>query len=725
MTVATSLPRFKPQRPLSFTPGRWAHVGVRAVPALAVLTVFAFLARGHFRTLSALTWPDAGALAVLLAGGALAAIRRARRSMAGVSLLLRDELELGATLLAAAFVVVSLGGDTVYPLIYLLMAFLVSFLSRPAGLTLLGMAVLFDALLTLPERWGVWLARAAFLALFAGLYHLVLSARLAAAKKAEGDAVKNKIKEIEERARTFRLVSSGTHDSMPGVKDQEKWLVAAVKEIEGATGIALELAELAMQAHTVAVFLLGSDDKSLKLHDCRSASDRVQRERFASGEGVFGALLKRGVPLRMNGASLKGITHYETGAPELKAICAVPIVEGTGVVRGVLVADRLENQPFTDTDERLLQTVAMEVLRSIEVERVMSYIRRSRDEKDRFFKAIEELNRAGQPDQVFLAVLEGARHLAPLDFCAVTLVAEEQGKRVHRIMRMSGVTATGRALEGRSFADNNGLVANVVRYGAPLPGRDAGAMDRQIIFDDDTQIRGLQSLKIFPLVAGSRIVGTLVAGSRKKTAFDDDELRMLEVIAISAAQAVLRAQLFEQMEKMATTDGLTGLVNHRTFQQRFDEQLSAAKRYGRKLSVVLTDVDHFKSVNDTYGHPTGDQVLKGVARILRESARETDVVARYGGEEFVMVMPETDTEGARVIAERIRERVMREVFQTEQGPLKITMSLGVATFPDVGEPKQVLIDLADQCLYYAKRHGRNQSVTVQQMQKTRAKLESA
>ena len=717
MTPDQSLPRVRHPRSMGFTPGKWAQVLVRLVPAAAVLLVFAFLARGRFRSLETLAWSDGLAVGLLGLGGVLSTVRRIRRSMSGAPLLLRDELEFGGSLLAAAFIGVALGGELLFPVVYLLMAFLVTFLPRPAAATLLGSAVLFDALLTLPERWGVFLGRAAFLGLFAALYHVVLSARLAVARRAEHDAVKNKIKDIEERARTFRLVSSGANDSLPGVKDQEKWLVAAVKEIEGATGSALEVAETSLRTHTVAVFLLTSDDRSLKLHDCRSASEQIQRERFAAGEGIFGALLKRGVPVRMNsGSGIKGVTHYESGGPDVKAVLAVPVLEGSGLVRGVLVADRLENTPFTEQDEKMLQVIAGEVLRAIEVERVMGYIRRSRDEKDRFFRAIEELNRAGSPEQVFLAVLESARQVAPLEFCAVTLVSEVNGARAHRIMRMTGVTSAGRALEGQTFPDNNGLVANVVRYGAPLPGRDVGAMDRQIIFDDDTQIRGLQSLKIFPLVAGDRILGTLVTGSRKKAAFDSDELRMLEVIAIQAAQAVLRAQLFEAMEKMATTDGLTGLVNHRTFQARFDEQLATARRYSRKLSFILTDIDHFKSVNDTYGHPMGDQVLKGVARILKEQARDTDIVARYGGEEFAIVMPETDAKGAHAIAERIRERLLKEVFQTEQGPLKVTISLGVATFPDVGAEKHQLIDLADQCLYFAKRHGRNQSVTVQQMQ---------
>jgi signal transduction protein with GAF and PtsI domain len=194
----------------------------------------------------------------------------------------------------------------------------------------------------------------------------------------------------EERARTFRLVSSGSNDSLSGLKEQEKWLLASVKEIEGAVGAALEIAELALHTHTVGAFLLTTDERALKLYDCRSASERVEREKFEAGEGILGGVLKRNVPIRMHTASgLKGVTWYEPGAPTVKALLAVPIVEAGGLVRGVLVADRLEDREFGADDERLLQTIAAEVLRSIEVERVMNYIRKTRDEKDRFFRAIE------------------------------------------------------------------------------------------------------------------------------------------------------------------------------------------------------------------------------------------------------------------------------------------------------------------------------------------------
>ncbi|MGA9520798.1 MAG: sensor domain-containing diguanylate cyclase [Myxococcaceae bacterium] len=692
----------------------------RQLPAVAVLFAVIHLARGGFRGLALIGWWEATAVVLLLAGIGLSFVRRHRRNAVGAAPSLREDLEFGATLIATAYAIVSVGGGPLFPIVYLLMAFLVSFLPRTAGLTLLGVALVFDALVSLapPEpsftQFGI---HAGFLILFAALYHVVLRTRLAMARKAEHDAVQNRIREVEERARTFRLVSSGTQDSFPGIKEQEKWLVASVKEIEGAVGAALEIAETALHTHSCAAFLLTSDDRFLKLYDCRSMSERVQRDKFPAGEGILGGVLKRSVPVRMNSKSvLKGVTWYEPGGDDIQSLLAVPIVEGGGLVRGVLVADRKTAEPFTEQDERLLTTIAGEVLRSIEVERVMNYIRKSRDEKDQFFRAIEELNRAGKPEQVFLAVLESARQLGSLDFCAVTLVSEVEGKRVHRIAQMTGVTSARRAAEGHCFDDNTGLVANVVRYGAPLPGREVRAMDKQVIFDDVIKVRGLAALKIFPLAAGDRILGTLVAGTLKKGALDQEVLRMLEVLAIQAAQSVLRAQLYEQMEKMATTDGLTGLFNHRTFQTKADESLAYSRRYGRKCSLILTDIDHFKSVNDTYGHPTGDLVLKGVAQIIKASARDTDIVARYGGEEFAVVMPETDLQAAKAIAERIREAVKAETFQTEMGPLKVTLSLGVATVPDHGSEKQVIIDLADQCLYHAKRHGRNQSVTVAEMQ---------
>ena len=691
-------------------------------PTFAVVLILARLTQGGFNGLQRLGWWEVGMLSALLLAIAVSAVRRFRRVASGASPRLRDDLQLGSALIAAGYTLVSIIGPVLFPIVYLLMAFVVGFLPRAGGLTLVGVALVFDlvtARVLGDSTLGTLLPHAAFLISFAALYHLVLTARLAAARRAESQAVKRRIAEVEERARTFRLATSGSVDTREGIEEHEKWLLASVKEIEGAMGAALEIAEIALHSHTCAALLLGSDDRSFKLYECRSASDWVNRQRFEAGEGVLGGVVRRKVPVRMNSATgLKGLTYYEQGAPAIAALLAVPMLDINGLARGVVLADKLVDEPFTETDERLLVAIASEVWRSIEVERVMGYIRRSRDETDRFFRAIEELNRAGSPEQVFVAVIESVSRLVDLDFCALTIVSEQEGKRVHRVVRAAGAAGRYRALEGRTFADNNGLVANVIRYGAPLPGRDLQAMDQKVIFDEQIQVRGLAAVKIFPLNAATRSLGTLVVGSRNKSAIDGETLRMIEVIAIQAAQAVLRAQFFEQMEKMAITDGLTGVLNHRTFQAKADEALAQAKRYGRHCSIVLVDVDHFKSVNDTYGHPAGDRVLQGVARILKQQARDTDIVARYGGEEFVIVMPETDARGARVIAERIRECVGSSPFSTEVGPLRVTVSLGLATYPADGPEKKLLIDLADQALYQAKRQGRNRSLMAAQLRGT-------
>jgi diguanylate cyclase (GGDEF)-like protein len=190
---------------------------------------------------------------------------------------------------------------------------------------------------------------------------------------------------------------------------------------------------------------------------------------------------------------------------------------------------------------------------------------------------------------------------------------------------------------------------------------------------------------------------------------------MLGVIANQVASSLENAKMYKQMETMATTDGLTGLLNHRTFQERLSDLLSRAERHGLKLAIILTDIDHFKKVNDTYGHPVGDQVIKRVAKVLESSVRKIDIAARYGGEELAVVLEGADAAGALQLAERIRQDVAKQVMQSEKGPFSVTLSLGIAACPEDGTDKKQLIERADQALYMAKHSGRNRAFTYAQM----------
>lgn len=175
------------------------------------------------------------------------------------------------------------------------------------------------------------------------------------------------------------------------------------------------------------------------------------------------------------------------------------------------------------------------------------------------------------------------------------------------------------------------------------------------------------------------------------------------------AKYIIKSRDFEYQYKLATVDGLTELYNHRYFQDNLKNQIEISKRYGQTFSLIIVDIDFFKKFNDTYGHQAGDAVLRQVAQTLKKNSRATDVVCRYGGEEMSIILPNTTAEEAFNHANRLCKAIAERPFQlnpTETG--NVTISLGVATFPDNAQTPQELIEYADKCLYYAKEHGRNQ-----------------
>lgn len=173
-----------------------------------------------------------------------------------------------------------------------------------------------------------------------------------------------------------------------------------------------------------------------------------------------------------------------------------------------------------------------------------------------------------------------------------------------------------------------------------------------------------------------------------------------------------RAFDVEHARRLANTDGLTGLYNHRHLQERLQQEIDRAQRYGRPISVVMADLDRFKRYNDAYGHPRGDEVLIVVAQTLRQVSRAADIVARYGGEEFTLILPETPAAEAGVLAERARQRI--EEMSIGDGEARVTLSLGVAAFSP-GMTKESLIEAADAALYAAKHRGRNRVCFVEEV----------
>ena len=179
------------------------------------------------------------------------------------------------------------------------------------------------------------------------------------------------------------------------------------------------------------------------------------------------------------------------------------------------------------------------------------------------------------------------------------------------------------------------------------------------------------------------------------------------IVAMQLALEMKKVLLYETVEMLAITDGLTGLYARRYFFERFNEELSRSKRQDLKFSFLMIDIDDFKNCNDTYGHLVGDLVLKDVARIIKENVREIDLAARYGGEEFSLILPETDSKRAMLVADRIRKRIEENIFSAYEEKLKITVSIGLAVYPEDSQEALDLVEMADKALYVAKSSGKN------------------
>jgi diguanylate cyclase (GGDEF)-like protein len=225
---------------------------------------------------------------------------------------------------------------------------------------------------------------------------------------------------------------------------------------------------------------------------------------------------------------------------------------------------------------------------------------------------------------------------------------------------------------------------------------------RRFLYVPDAKPTGIIAV---PMIAQETVLGLIYVRSAKLSpVLSDANARFFEVMASTAANALRNAQLFEEVEHRARTDFLTGLPNHRFFQATLAVELGRAQRHNHPLSLLMIDLDFLKEVNDRFGHPSGDIVIRRIAETIRSSCREIDFAARYGGEEFTVILPETPLAGAIQAGDRIRERIGAQHFARIG---KISASVGVSNYPVNALTKEDLIRVADQALYVAKNGGRD------------------
>ena len=226
----------------------------------------------------------------------------------------------------------------------------------------------------------------------------------------------------------------------------------------------------------------------------------------------------------------------------------------------------------------------------------------------------------------------------------------------------------------------------------------------ELIFDGTAE----KSLIFVPLFAGDKLLGVLSVQSHLRNAYDRRKVETVRAIGAYIAIAIENARLFSQVQRLATIDGLTGVLNRRRLTETIEDAHLKAKRYVRTAGILMIDLDHFKRVNDTYGHEAGDEVLRTVSRTFSERLRSSDAIGRFGGEEFVVLLPETDLAGASALAERLRKAVADLKIQLPGGQtVGVTASFGVSVLQPEDPTYEAVLRRADQALYRSKQAGRN------------------
>lgn len=234
---------------------------------------------------------------------------------------------------------------------------------------------------------------------------------------------------------------------------------------------------------------------------------------------------------------------------------------------------------------------------------------------------------------------------------------------------------------------------------------------------------GAASALAVPLIVGNRALGSLQLFSSSPTRFQADDAQLLWIATLIAETLLTQQYANRGIITFAFTDFLTGLKTRGYFEQQLDNEIKRSERKNTEFALLMVDIDHFKQLNDHYGHHVGDQVLRDVAAILMKDMREIDTVARYGGEEFVLILPESNESAAVRVAQRLRRAVEQSRFfaGSPDAPEHLTISIGVAVFGANAESKRDLVAAADSALYQAKRTGRNSVVLYSDLQRMRRK----
>lgn len=450
-----------------------------------------------------------------------------------------------------------------------------------------------------------------------------------------------------------------------------------------------------------AVMLLDEETGRLSVKQLIGYGDRVDSIRVSElerGQGLTGWAAEHRQSVRVGDVSQD--PRYVSGLDEARSNLAVPLIVGNRVA-GVINVESERLYAFTEEHEKLLTVLGTQAALGILAFRAQEQLRQRIQQLSALYRISNLASEAGALGATLNSMLEIAAEVIPQGQSAILLLDPE--RRSLRVAAGQGYQAAVRFLE---IPLGQGITGKCAQTGQTQIVRDIEQLE-----DEDAYIPGVPGARsevAVPLIADGRIIGVFNAESTARDAFHPEHIQTIGVIAHQAAEVIRSAQLLDETRRLAITDALTGLFNRRHFNQQLEENVGRAVRYEEPLALVFLDVDHFKFVNDRYGHQAGDRCLQAIAHALRESVRDSDQIARIGGEEFAVLLIRADKQLALSIAERLRDRVDDLILEEDPPlPIDLTASLGVAFLPEDGLDPKSLMRAADRALYTAKRLGRN------------------
>jgi diguanylate cyclase (GGDEF)-like protein len=431
---------------------------------------------------------------------------------------------------------------------------------------------------------------------------------------------------------------------------------------------------------------------------------RYIRTPLKLGEGMSGQVWQSGEHMVVNDYdSWEGrLAAFSPGI--VQAVVVIPLKLGNQVI-GILglAHDHHSGQTFsTEKIEALNQFAALATLTIDNIRLYQSAIQAA-ERRTILYHAAQEVSASLNADQVYAALHRAASQVMPCEDFVIDFYDEERQE-----IYSAYIVEMGQRIHAPPHPVDSGLGGYVVRTG------------QAVRLSSPEQIRtcGIQfipygcgpitsSVLAVPVRAKGKIIGMISAQSYQPHAYSRDDQELLEMLAAHAAIAFENAQLFTEIEALAATDPLTGVLNRRRFFDLGRNEFERARRYDLPLSALMLDVDHFKKFNDTYGHPIGDRLLCVIAERCQQELRQVDTLNRYGGEEFAILLPETGLSKAEVVAERLRQQIAQTAIAFNGERHGATISLGAATVDASCTSFEMLLERADQAMYAAKQAGRN------------------